>query len=98
MRKYIANTDNLIRRRREAYLMLHQYEQIGLIKLERNIEPSEYENLPAEIILIFTDDAIDKWKNDKDNAIVALRKKQENELGQTIKLNDDSEAIIVKDY
>ena len=97
MRKYISDTSNLTRRRREAYLMLHQYEQMELINLERPIDPSEFENLPAEIILIFTDIAIDKWKSDTDNIIVSLRNKQENAWGKVIKLDDGSEAVIVRD-
>ena len=97
MRKYIANEENLIRRRREAYLMLSQYEKLGLINLKKKINPSVYEKLDAEVVIIFSDEAIQKWKTDTDKTIIALRNKQINSLGEEFQLPDGSSAILIKD-
>lgn len=97
MRKYIMDEENLKRRRREAYMMLYQYNKLGLLNLERDIDIAEYEDIPAEIIIILTDEAIDKWVNDTDKDILALKDKQDNALGVEITLGDGSRAILVKD-
>ena len=75
--------DTFKRRQREAYLILHQYEQLGIRKFDRKICPSEYEELPLEIILVFTDKAIECWKGDETPEIKKLKKKEsyvENEI------------------
>ena len=58
--------EELVRRRREAYMILHQYEKLGLRQFERKIDWREYTDLPLEIILVFTDEAIDIWKRKVD--------------------------------
>lgn len=97
MRKYIKDADNLNRRRREAYLMLYQYNQLGLLNLNREIDIESFNNLKSEVIIVFTDEAINRWENDIDTSIVELRKKQSNSLGTEFKLEDGSRAILVKD-
>lgn len=58
--------EELVRRRREAYMILHQYEKLGLRQFERKIDWREYTDLSLEIILVFTDEAIDIWKKKVD--------------------------------
>lgn len=97
MRKYVMEEENLKRRRREAYMLLHQYNKLGLLELNREIDISAFENMDAEIIIIFTDDAIDKWVNDADKDIILLKKKQRDSLGVEFTLEDNTRAILVKD-
>lgn len=65
MQKYIAedNRECLERRRREAFLLLHQYNKLGLCNLDLGWDA--FKSLKTEILLVFTDDAIDCWRNDK---------------------------------
>lgn len=56
--------ERLESRRREAYLMLYQYSELGLLKLDKPIDGEEFEKLPYEGLLLFTDEAIDLWNSD----------------------------------
>lgn len=85
MQKY--PNDALERRRREAFLILHQYEQLGIYKLDRKLDWKEYAQLPLEIVLVFTDEAIALWKNDE--SIV-------NWTDEEIVLPDGNKALLVR--
>lgn len=82
------------RRRREAYLILHQYEQLGLRKFDRKICPREYEGLPLEIILVFTDEAISFWKKDETPDIMILKKK-DTYMEREISLPNGEKGLLV---
>ena len=66
MRKYTENKENIKRRLRESYLVLHQLCDMGLIELEHDIDPSEFEKMKPEILVVLTDDAITCWEKDND--------------------------------
>lgn len=91
MKLYIKNTENLERRRREAALILMQYQELGLIQLERKVEETEYLHLPAEIVLIFTDAAIRLWNNEKNEELIGCRRPT-----QEIKISEGVDAVLVE--
>lgn len=89
MREYIADEENLSRRRREAFLIMSQYSKLGLETFEKSLNEDMFNKLHAEILLVFTDDAINRWKDDP--------KTEEFKKNQTeIDLSDGSKAILVK--
>ena len=91
MRKYILDEENLKRRRREAYLIMSQYEKLKLEMFKKPLNDNDFANLPAEILLIFTDDAISEWTSERDESFVKLRNEQ-----KIIKLDNNVDAIMVK--
>lgn len=86
--------DAFKRRQREAYLILHQYEQLGIRKFDRKICPSEYEELPLEIILVFTDEAISFWKEDKTSEIMRLKKKDTYTESEILLRNEEKGLLV----
>ena len=95
MRKYLSNEENFTRRKREAFLLLGQYEQLGLIKLKKELEWSDYDNLKKEILLVFTDDAIRYWKKDKNLRFKELSNKQKKPFGEEIEVTNEMKAVLV---
>lgn len=93
MRNYPEKNLNL--RRREAYLLLHQYEQLGLRNFERQIEWEEYKQLPLEILLIFTDEAKVIWREDKTSEIEQIKNREENKKDREVLLPDGERALLI---
>ncbi len=56
--------ENLEARKREAYLLLHQYKELGFIKLNKALDASKFDQLSYEKLFVFTDEAIGLWKKD----------------------------------
>ncbi len=65
MQGYLTKEKLIEKRCEEAYKLLSQYRELGLISLETELHPSDFEKLDTEIILIFTDEAIDVWNDYK---------------------------------
>lgn len=63
MLDYIKDDSKILNRKREALLLFHQYQKLGLFDIKEKIEPSAFDSLKPEIIVIFTDEAKGKWKN-----------------------------------
>lgn len=82
-------------RRREALLLLDQYEKLGIITLEKKLNPDVFEKLPLEILLVFTDDAIKKWKEDTSSTILKIKQKQPNNIGNVKKITSKEDALVV---
>ena len=74
-------------RRREAFLLLHQYKKLGLRELKRELVEAEYRNLPLEHILIFTDEAREKWVKDECKEVMEIKNKVENQVPKEISLD-----------
>lgn len=86
----------LEKRQREAYLLLHQYERLGLRTFERKLEEAEYMQLPLMHIFVFTDKAIEKWEKDKRKEIVAIKNKPENQKKLEISLPNGAIGLIIQ--
>jgi len=92
MRKYPEK--NTSARRREAFLIIRQYNELGLYNAPE-LEPEEFENLPLEQMLIFTDEAIKLWKNDA--SMEEIKKKQAGGIGYfTVLKGTGLEVLVVK--
>ena len=78
-------------RRREAYLIMCQYEELGLIKLDTPIVWEEYEDLPLEKILIFTDDAVDWLKENRELLKEKIERLKKN--GKPLDLKEEECSI-----
>lgn len=81
-------------RRREAFLLLNQYEKLGLREFERKIIEDEYQQLPEKLehILIFTDEARKKWEKDERPEILEIK---ENQVVKEIPLEDGTVGLLV---
>lgn len=82
-------------RRREAFLLLNQYEKLGLKEFERKVIEDEYRKLPLEHILIFTDEAGDKWIGDETPEIMKIKNRAENQVVKEIPLEDGKVGLLV---
>lgn len=65
MLEYIDDKNNIIKRKREALLLFHQYQELGLFSIKREIDPREFDLLNPEVIVIFTDEAKKCWRKYK---------------------------------
>ena len=85
----------LKRRRREAYLILHQYKELGLRSFERELNWQEYENLPLEILLVLTDNAKTLWEEDESLKVKEIKEDNRNKNQGEISLSDGENAVLI---
>lgn len=83
-------------RRREAFLILHQYEKLGLRSFERGVIEAEYQKLPFENIFIFTDDAKTRWDADKGKEIMEIKNMPQNQVREEILLEDGTTGLLIR--
>jgi hypothetical protein len=94
---YITDDNKILNRKREALLLFHQYQEIGLFDIKRKIEPSVFDSLNPEIIVIFTDKAKGKWKQYEEMYKNTSVKKVTLGGNEEMALPKDS-ALLVKNF